>query len=65
MRKLEVKATEEMHEGLEYFAMEYGSTKSAVVRAAIVLGLKQLAEQVGDTGLSTESWIAALNGKVK
>ena len=50
---------------LATYARTCGCSKSDVSRAALKLGLKQLNEQVGTTGLSTESWIAALNGKVK
>ena len=63
--RLELLVDDKTNHRLLTDAQTCGCSKSDVARAALHLGLKQIAEQVGDTGLSTKSWIAALNGKVK
>lgn len=65
MRKLEVKASDEMHAKLDFHAGAYDCNKSDLTRAAIILGLKALEDGRSTTGLSTKSWIAALNGRLK
>ncbi len=63
--RLELLVDDHTNHRLTTYVQTCGCSKSDVSRAALKLGLKQLSEHVGDTGLSTESWIAALNGKVK
>ena len=63
--RLELLVDEKTNHRLATYSDTCECTKSDVARAALKLGLKQLSEQVSGTGLSTKSWIAALNGKVK
>lgn len=64
-KRLELLIEDRMEHNLDTLSGTCECTKSDVARAALKLGLKQISEQGGSTGLSTPMWIAALNGKVK
>lgn len=66
MKTLDVRFTDTIHSNINNSAIIYGTNKSDLARAAMILGLKALHAGAAQSGnVSVKGWIAALNGKVK